>query len=66
MIISKKKFNELFYNYTIALYRECGRNLSSKQKGQLMNKIENIRKEHTIFKCLKQKVKKLFQKKKSL
>lgn len=66
MIITKKKFNELFYNYTIALYSECGRNLSSKQKGQLKNRIEKLRKEHTLWNFLKQKVKKLFRKKKSL
>lgn len=65
MIISKKKFNELFYNYTITLYNECGRKLSEKQKLVLKNRIEKLRKEHTIWNFLKQKVKKLFQKKKS-
>lgn len=65
MIISKKKFNELFYNYSVVLYSECGRNLSMRQKAKLKNAIEKLRKEYTLWNLLKQKAKKLFQKKKS-
>lgn len=66
MIISKKSFNKIFYNYTLTIYKECGRNLSFKQKAILSNKIEKLRKEHTIWNSFKQKVKSLFQKKKNL
>ncbi len=66
MLLSKKNFNEIFYNYTLTIYGECGRNLSSKQKAILKNRIEKLRKEHNIWNSLKQKLKKLYQKKKSI
>ena len=48
MIITKQQFLKLFENYTTAIYNECGRSLSARQKRILHNKCESIYKEHTL------------------
>lgn len=48
MLISKKRFCNLFKNYTMAIYRECGRNLSVKQRASILHQVNKLYQENTI------------------
>lgn len=58
MLISKKRFCNLFKNYTFAIYSECGRNLSCKQRASIAAQVNKLYKENT----LRAKIKALFNK----
>lgn len=58
MLISKKRFCNLFKNYTMAIYRECGRNLSVKQRASILHQVNKLYQENT----LRAKLKGLFNK----
>ena len=53
MIISKKRFCNLFKNYTMAIYKECGRNLSVKQRASIVHQVNKLYQENTIRAKLK-------------
>lgn len=57
MLISKKNFCKVFKNYTFAIYRELGRNLSAKQKMNIIAQVNKLYKENTI----RGKIKALFK-----
>ena len=57
MIISKEKLCEMFFNYTCLIYRECGRNLSAKQKANLKRKVNQVVKQYTLKEQIKEKMK---------
>lgn len=58
MIIRKKDFIKLFKNYTFAIYRELGRNLSAKQRASIINQVNKVYEQNTI----RGKIKALFKK----
>lgn len=58
MIISRKRFCNLFKNYTMAIYKECGRNLSVKQRASIIHQVNKLYQENTI----RGKIKALFSK----
>ena len=57
MIISKKRFTKLFYNYSLAIYQEAGRKLGANQQRILKNKIDKLYKQNTIKSLIKSKIK---------
>ncbi len=57
MLISKKRFAKIFYNYSLALYQECGRKLGANQQRILKNKIDKLYKDNTIKGIIKAKFK---------
>ena len=59
MLISKKNFCKVFKNYTFAIYRELGHNLSSKQRMNIIAQVHKLYNENTI----RGKIKALFKKK---
>ena len=48
MLISKKRFCNLFKKDTMAIYKECGRNLSVKQRASIMHQVNKLYQENTI------------------
>lgn len=58
MLISKKRFCNLFKNYTFAIYKDCGRNLSVKQRASILHQVNKLYQENTI----RGKIKLLFNK----
>lgn len=56
MIISKKRFTKLFYNYSLAIYQEAGRKLGANQQRILKNKIDKLYKQNTIKSLIKAKI----------
>ena len=61
MLISKKRFCNLFKNYTMAIYRECGRNLSVKQRASILHQVNKLYQENTIRGKLKGLFNKMFK-----
>lgn len=64
MLISKKRFCKIFYNYTIALLQDNGKALSHRQKVIYQNKIDRLYEKNTIRGLIKNKINELKEKKK--
>ena len=64
MLISKKNFCKVFKNYTFAIYRELGRNLSAKQRASIIAQVNKLYNENTIRGKLKAIFKKIKENKK--
>lgn len=64
MLISKKTFCKVFKNYTFAIYRELGRNLSAKQRSSIINQVNKLYDQNTIRGKIKASFKKIKENKK--
>ena len=62
MIISKKRFCKIFKNYTFAIHRELGRNLSAKQRASIIHQVDKLYNENTIRGKIKALIKKIREK----
>ena len=62
MIVSKKRFCKIFYNYTVALLQDNGKALSHRQKVIYQNRIERLYQQNTIRGIIKNKIKSIKEK----
>jgi len=64
MLVSKKRFCKIFYNYTVALLQDNGKALSHRQKVIYQNRIERLYQQNTIRGIIKNKIKSIKEKSK--